>query len=87
MSPKLRYTETPETGSEDYRKILRLLPYLMVYRGRVLLAMLALILAKFATVGVPFILKDIVDSFMLFSMSCIAFRDRIFQVIKFKALL
>ncbi len=63
MSPKLRYTETPETGSEDYRKILRLLPYLMVYRGRVLLAMLALILAKFATVGVPFILKDIVDSF------------------------
>jgi ATP-binding cassette subfamily B protein len=39
-----------------------LLPYLMEHKSRVLLALTCLVLAKVAIVGLPFVLKDIVDS-------------------------
>jgi ATP-binding cassette subfamily B protein len=39
-----------------------LLPYLWAYKGRVIAALLALIGAKVANVGVPVLLKHIVDS-------------------------
>jgi ATP-binding cassette subfamily B protein len=39
-----------------------LFPYLWEYRGRILLALACLMLAKVATVGVPILLKYIVDS-------------------------
>jgi len=38
-----------------------LLPYLMEYRGRVALALVFLVAAKLANVGVPLIMKEIVD--------------------------
>jgi ATP-binding cassette subfamily B protein len=38
------------------------MPFLWEYKGRVLVALLALILAKVATVGVPVALKEIVDT-------------------------
>jgi ATP-binding cassette subfamily B protein len=38
-----------------------LLPYLLAYRGRVFLALACLVLAKLANVGVPLVLKQIVD--------------------------
>ncbi len=37
------------------------IPYLMEYRLRVVLALICLVLAKVATVGLPFVLKHIVD--------------------------
>ena len=40
-----------------------LLPYIWRYRGRALLALALMGLAKLANVGVPLVLKDIVDSF------------------------
>ena len=40
----------------------KLLPYLGEFKQRVALAMLCLILAKVASVGLPFILKYAVDS-------------------------
>ncbi|GIU51432.1 MULTISPECIES: ABCB family ABC transporter ATP-binding protein/permease [Shewanella] len=44
-------------------KVVRLLwPYLFEFKGRIALAMLCLIVAKLASVGLPFILKDLVDS-------------------------
>ena len=46
----------------DWRTIGTLLPYLWAYRGRVLAALAALIGAKVANVGVPLLLKQIVDS-------------------------
>ena len=56
-------TSLPDASSGDDIKTLRaLLPFLWNYRGRVLLALGFLILAKVANVGVPLILKDIVDS-------------------------
>jgi ABC-type transport system involved in Fe-S cluster assembly fused permease/ATPase subunit len=46
----------------DWRTVGTLLPYLWAYKGRVLAALLALVGAKVANVGVPLLLKRIVDS-------------------------
>jgi ATP-binding cassette, subfamily B, heavy metal transporter len=46
----------------DWHTIGRLLPYLWPYKGRVTVAMLSLVAAKLANVGVPVLLKEIVDS-------------------------
>ncbi|MGL4836442.1 MAG: ABCB family ABC transporter ATP-binding protein/permease [Shewanella sp.] len=43
-------------------QVMRLLwPYLLEYKGRITLAMSCLVVAKLASVGLPFILKDLVD--------------------------
>ena len=55
-----RPTSLPETDT-DLRNLKALLPYLWNYRGRVFLAMAFLVLAKVANVGVPLVLKEIVD--------------------------
>jgi ATP-binding cassette, subfamily B, heavy metal transporter len=55
-------TSLPEAGSSDLRTLRALLPFLWDYRGRVLLALAALVLSKVANVGVPLVLKDIVDA-------------------------
>ncbi len=46
----------------DWKTIKSLLPYLWEYRGRVLVAVSFLVLAKLANVGVPLLLKQIVDT-------------------------
>ena len=46
----------------DWRVIGTLLPYLWAYKGRVILALAALVAAKVANVGVPVLLKSIVDA-------------------------
>ena len=46
----------------DFATLKTLLPYLWVYKWRVLLAMLCLVGAKLANVGVPLVLKQLVDS-------------------------
>ncbi len=48
--------------SQDLKVIRSLLPYLWEYRGRVVLALTLLVLAKMASVVVPLILKEIVDA-------------------------
>lgn len=50
-----------ESANLSWRTIKKLWPYLLEYRQRIGIAMLCLIAAKVATVGVPFILKYIVD--------------------------
>lgn len=61
MSARFRYTSAPSADRKDWANIRSLLPYLWEYRGRVLLAVGCLILAKVANVGVPLILKALVD--------------------------
>lgn len=56
-----RYTEAPNQQRQDFSNLKRIVPYIWQYKGRVLLALLSLMLAKLATVGVPLILKDIID--------------------------
>ena len=55
-------TTLPGTAGNDLKTLRALVPFLWDYRGRVLLALGFLILAKVANVGVPLVLKDIVDS-------------------------
>lgn len=55
------HTEMPTEKRKDWHTIRSLLPYLWDYRGRAGLAILFLVLAKGANVGVPLALKEIVD--------------------------
>ena len=50
------------TRKGDWAAVGTLLPYLWEYKGRVLAAIACLVLAKVANVGVPVLLKQIVDS-------------------------
>ncbi|XKG39451.1 ABC transporter ATP-binding protein/permease [Marinobacter sp.] len=50
-----------ETAQLSLKTLRSLWPYLLEYRQRIIIAMLCLVGAKVATVGVPFILKYIVD--------------------------
>ena len=54
-------TEEPHKIRTDWKNLRRLFPYLWEYRGRIVGALVCLILAKLATVGVPVLLKYIVD--------------------------
>src|SRR5689334_22456329 len=55
-------TNVPRTRRGDWRTIGTLLPYLWGYRGRIAAALTCLVLAKVANVGVPVLMKEIVDS-------------------------
>ncbi|MEJ7668030.1 MAG: ABC transporter ATP-binding protein/permease [Casimicrobiaceae bacterium] len=59
-APAERHVARTRRG--DWNTIRTLLPYLWEYRGRVFAAMTCLVLAKVANVGVPVLLKEIVDS-------------------------
>lgn len=53
-------TNTP-VNDVDWRILRQLVPYLFEFRARIVLALLCLIGAKIASVGLPFILKHLVD--------------------------
>jgi len=53
---------SPHNWSGDWRVLRSLVPYFMEFRGRVLLAIACLILAKLAAIAVPFAMKWIVDA-------------------------
>ncbi len=56
-----RATYDVETGELSWARLRSLWPYLLEYKTRIVLAMLCLIGAKLASVGLPFVLKYIVD--------------------------
>ncbi len=56
-----RYTSAPEGGRKDIRNLKRIFPYIWEYKGRVLIALLSLILSKVAIVGIPLVFKEIID--------------------------
>lgn len=62
MPTHFKYTEAPAADRSDYENLKALFPYLWEFRGRVLFALLCLVFAKVANVGVPVVLKEIVDS-------------------------
>ncbi len=53
---------SPHIATGDWRIVRMLLPYLWEYRGRVIVAMAFLIIAKLANIGVPLLMKRIVDT-------------------------
>ena len=56
------HTSLPQKKRDDWKTIRSLTPFLWDYRGRVIIALTFLILAKVANVGVPLALKEIVDA-------------------------
>ena len=62
MPTHFKYTETPASDRSDMDNLRALFPYLWEFKGRVLFALICLVLAKVANVGVPVVLKEIVDT-------------------------
>ncbi len=62
MQSNYRPTEAPHSERKDLINLKRMLPFLWSYKGRVLVALGSLMLAKMATVMIPLILKEIVDT-------------------------
>jgi ABC-type transport system involved in Fe-S cluster assembly fused permease/ATPase subunit len=56
-----RPTTLPDDTRADMKTLRTLAPFLWIYRGRVLFSLIFLILAKVANVGVPLVLKHIID--------------------------
>ena len=56
-----QYQTPPHKDRNDLKNLMSLLPLLWEYKGRVVLALSCLILAKLANVGIPLTLKAIVD--------------------------
>lgn len=54
-----------QAGRGDWSTVKTLLPYLWAYKWRVLLALSFLVGAKLANVGVPLVLKELIDSLTL----------------------
>jgi len=54
--------ESLPRGRNDWQTLRTLLPYLMEFKGRVALALTFLVTAKLANVGVPLVMKQIVDA-------------------------
>lgn len=54
-----------EVDQVNWASLKQLFPYLLEFRGRIALALLCLVGAKLASVGLPFILKNIVDGLNL----------------------
>lgn len=52
---------TPRSDRRDWYNIRNMLPFIWKYRGRALIALACLVLAKVANVGVPLVLKQLVD--------------------------
>ena len=56
-----RQTSKPHSDRKDWRNLNRLFPFVWEFRGRVLVALTCMVLSKLAVVGMPLVLRDIVD--------------------------
>jgi ABC-type transport system involved in Fe-S cluster assembly fused permease/ATPase subunit len=61
-APPPSSSTTAADRRKEWRSAAALLPYVWEFRGRVALALVLLVSAKLANVGVPLILKDVIDS-------------------------
>ena len=60
--PFIPRTENPKKSKVNFNNIVKMFPYIWNFKSRVIFALIFLIIAKLATVAVPILLKDIVDS-------------------------
>ncbi len=56
-----RQTSKPHGDRKDWDNLKRLFPFVWEFRGRVLIALGCLVLSKLAVVGMPLILRDVID--------------------------
>ena len=62
--PQLAEAQPARLGT-DWRTLAKLVPYVWAWRWRVLLALACLVGAKLANIGVPLVLKRLVDALAL----------------------
>jgi ATP-binding cassette subfamily B protein len=62
IHPAFGRTEKEHSNRQDWQNIHAMMPYIWEYRGRVLFALACLVISKLAMVGVPVVLKYIVDA-------------------------
>jgi ABC-type transport system involved in Fe-S cluster assembly fused permease/ATPase subunit len=60
--PARSFPPAPGAPQGEWQTLRTLIPYLMAYRWRVIMALACLVLAKVANVAVPVVLKEIVDA-------------------------
>ncbi len=63
MQPRINANQGAHRDRRDWHNLRGMLPYLWDLRGRAALALICLVLAKVANVGIPLALKGIVDAF------------------------
>jgi ATP-binding cassette subfamily B protein len=61
LHPVFSRTEPEHSDREDWRNLRAMMTYVWDYQGRVLIALACLVISKLAMVGVPVVLKYIVD--------------------------
>ena len=59
---RISHTGKPPENRNDWKTIRSLLPYLWEFKGRVVIALVLLLVAKLANVTVPLVLKHVVDA-------------------------
>ena len=62
MSGQTLFTEAPHKNRSVIRNLRAIAPFLTDYIGRVIFALSCLILAKLANIGIPILLKEIIDA-------------------------
>ncbi|MCF7983527.1 MAG: ABC transporter ATP-binding protein/permease [Thiohalocapsa sp.] len=60
---RINATERIHADRRDWHNLRGMLPFLWEFRGRAAFALACLVLAKFGNVGVPLVLKEIIDAF------------------------
>ncbi|MDH5600623.1 MAG: ABC transporter ATP-binding protein/permease [Gammaproteobacteria bacterium] len=78
-----KYTSAPKGGRQDIRNLKRIFPYIWEYKGRVLIALLSLVLSKVAIVGIPLVFKEIIDILDQIDKSAIAIPISLFLLYGF----
>ncbi len=56
-----RQTSKPHSDRKDWENLKRLFPFVWAFKGRVLIALACLVLSKLALVGMPLVLREIID--------------------------
>ena len=62
MNPATGRTEKVQGNREDWNNLKKMFPFVWSYKGRVILALGCLVVSKLAMVGIPIVLKYIVDA-------------------------
>jgi ABC-type transport system involved in Fe-S cluster assembly fused permease/ATPase subunit len=56
-----RQTSKPHSDRKDWRNLKRLFPFIWDFKGRVLIALACMVMSKLAVVGLPLVLREIID--------------------------
>ena len=62
MSARFARTDAPHGERTDIKNLLRIWPYISAFKGRAAIALACLVVSKMGIVGVPLVLREIIDA-------------------------